>query len=66
MLVFIRLFITTLSVSNIVLSQYMAIKGIQTGVNFFTGARPARQNILVLQNDVPALYVHMGYFLLCG
>lgn len=31
--------------------QYYAITGVHTGVNAQSGARPARQNILVMQND---------------
>ena len=39
-----------------VLGRY-AITGVKTGINSATGARPARKNILDLQNDVPTWYL---------
>ena len=36
--------------------QHYAITGVQTGVNTASGARPARRNILEMQNDTTTLY----------
>lgn len=38
-------------------TQHYAITGVHTGVSAQSGARPARQNILVMQNDAYTLYV---------
>lgn len=43
--------------ASIVSAKY-PLPGVQTGVNPQTGARPARRNILDLQNDVPTWYDH--------
>ncbi|KAH6668831.1 hypothetical protein B0J14DRAFT_151352 [Halenospora varia] len=46
------------SISNVVDAKY-PLSGVTTGINQQTGARPARRNILDLQNDVPtwSLYI---------
>lgn len=38
-------------------ASYYPISGVHTGVDAQTGARPARRDILDLQNDVPTWYV---------
>lgn len=42
--------------SNSPAGGYIAITGVQTGINTATGELPARKNILDLQNDEPAWY----------
>lgn len=50
-------------IAGIVDAKY-PLSGVQTGVNPQTGARPARRNILDLQNDVPAWYDHFINFVM--
>lgn len=42
---------------DIIQASYYPVGGVHTGVNEKTGARPARRDILDLQNDVPTWYV---------
>lgn len=39
-----------------VTSAHYAITGVHTGVNTQTGVRPARRDILELQNDIPSWF----------
>jgi tyrosinase len=49
---FLALFALLIFSAQIVHAQHYAITGVQTGISQ-SGARPARRNILDMQNDVP-------------
>jgi tyrosinase len=49
---FLTLFALLIFSAQVVHAQYYAITGVQTGISQ-SGARPARRNILDMQNDVP-------------
>jgi tyrosinase len=42
---------------------HYAITGIKTGIDQVTGSRPARRNILDLQQDVPSWYASNEFLL---
>ena len=49
--------ISLLAYVDTIEASYYPISGVHTGVNVQTGERPARRDILDLQNDIPTWYV---------